>query len=221
MFHFFYQAIRFASLSAPVFLFWVSLYVHGFLFYSVRFQSLVVLFLLPLHLHIYRALVLCFVSYSLPFFSFFFPENSCYIQGDCRVIALSETTRDQVVQSINLFLASMIYRVLIVSYEVGSLAIGCLLFMPPNVVAVTVTVTVTVTAAVAVTVAVTFAVTEAVTATGLPVRSRPILVATVAVTIAVSVSVTVTVAEPSAVTEAVAVGYRTVAIAVAVMASLY
>lgn len=39
-------------------------------------------------------------------------------QGDCRVIALSETTREQVVQSINLFLASMIYRVLIVSYEV-------------------------------------------------------------------------------------------------------
>lgn len=41
-------------------------------------------------------------------------------QGDCRVIALSETTREQVVQSINLFLASMIYRVLIVSYEVSS-----------------------------------------------------------------------------------------------------
>lgn len=40
-------------------------------------------------------------------------------QGDCRVIALSETTREQVVQSINLFLASMVYRVLIVSYEVG------------------------------------------------------------------------------------------------------
>lgn len=40
------------------------------------------------------------------------------LQGDCRVIALSETTRDQVVQSINLFLASMVYRVLIVSYEV-------------------------------------------------------------------------------------------------------
>ncbi|CAN0564484.1 unnamed protein product, partial [Ectocarpus sp. 12 AP-2014] len=37
--------------------------------------------------------------------------------GDCRVIALSETTREQVVQSINLFLASMVYRVLIVSYE--------------------------------------------------------------------------------------------------------
>ena len=33
------------------------------------------------------------------------------------MIALSETTRDQVVQSINLFLASLIYRVLIVSYE--------------------------------------------------------------------------------------------------------
>lgn len=41
-----------------------------------------------------------------------------FIQGDCRVIALSETTRDQVVQSINLFLASMVYRVLVVSYEV-------------------------------------------------------------------------------------------------------
>lgn len=39
-------------------------------------------------------------------------------QGECRVIALSETTRDQVVQSINLFLASMVYRVLVVSYEV-------------------------------------------------------------------------------------------------------
>lgn len=35
------------------------------------------------------------------------------------MIALSETTREQVVQSINLFLASMVYRVLIVSYEVG------------------------------------------------------------------------------------------------------
>lgn len=42
-------------------------------------------------------------------------------QGDCRVIALSETTREQVVQSINLFLASMVYRVLIVSYEVDVL----------------------------------------------------------------------------------------------------
>lgn len=44
--------------------------------------------------------------------------NQYLAQGDCRVIALSETTREQVVQSINLFLASMIYRVLIVSYEV-------------------------------------------------------------------------------------------------------
>lgn len=41
-----------------------------------------------------------------------------FVQGECRVIALSETTRDQVVQSINLFLASLVYRVLIVSYEV-------------------------------------------------------------------------------------------------------
>lgn len=38
------------------------------------------------------------------------------------MIALSETTRAQVVQSINLFLASMIYRVLIVSYEVSECA---------------------------------------------------------------------------------------------------
>ncbi|CAN0478280.1 unnamed protein product, partial [Laminaria digitata] len=44
-------------------------------------------------------------------------EIDKWLKGDCRVIALSETTREQVVQSINLFLASMIYRVLIVSYE--------------------------------------------------------------------------------------------------------
>lgn len=44
-------------------------------------------------------------------------EIDKWLKGDCRVIALSETTRDQVVQSINLFLASMIYKVLVVSYE--------------------------------------------------------------------------------------------------------
>ena len=55
------------------------------------------------------------------------------------MIALSETTREQVVQSINLFLASMIYRVLIVSYEVSEASCRRLLLyscprVSPNVV---------------------------------------------------------------------------------------
>ncbi|CAN0006928.1 unnamed protein product, partial [Ectocarpus sp. 12 AP-2014] len=52
-------------------------------------------------------------------------EIDKWLKGDCRVIALSETTREQVVQSINLFLASMVYRVLIVSYEVGEADTCC------------------------------------------------------------------------------------------------
>lgn len=61
------------------------------------------------------------------FFAVFSGNSRPLSQGDCRVIALSETTRDQVVQSINLFLASMIYRVLIVSYEVGQQTIRCVM----------------------------------------------------------------------------------------------
>lgn len=46
------------------------------------------------------------------------------------MIALSETTRDQVVQSITLFLSSLVYRVLIVSYEVRACLHVLCLFRP-------------------------------------------------------------------------------------------
>lgn len=71
-------------------------------------------------MHVFCLVLICCVLLLFsPVLFFFWGGGGVYSQGDCRVIALSETTRDQVVQSINLFLSSMVYRVLIVSYEVG------------------------------------------------------------------------------------------------------
>ncbi|CAM9559187.1 unnamed protein product, partial [Phaeothamnion confervicola] len=44
-------------------------------------------------------------------------EIEKWLHSDCRCIALSESSRDQVISSITLFLQSPVYRVLIVSYE--------------------------------------------------------------------------------------------------------
>ncbi|KAG5185679.1 SNF2 family N-terminal domain-containing protein [Tribonema minus] len=44
-------------------------------------------------------------------------ELDKWLKGACKCVALSETSRDQVISGINLYLSSPIYKVLIVSYE--------------------------------------------------------------------------------------------------------